>query len=412
MQHADAQRKAVVMEQSVSEPMAPSEPENFSFVLGGPLYQLYLRTRLARPPLELLHRRIIAVALITWAPLWLLTAINGQALGGVSVPFLKDLDGHARFLLSLPLLIFAEFFVHQRIRATVRQFINRRLIAPEDLPRFESAIASTRRLRNSMGIEILVLLIAFVGGYWLWKDWTALHIATWWGERGANQMVNLTLAGYWYVFVSLPIFRFILFRWYSRLLIWYRFLWLVAKIPLRLNALHPDRAAGLGFLGNSVFAFAPVLLAHTILLSALIMSRIWHEGAELPAFKLDIVGIVALLMIIVLLPQVFFIVQLTRARRAGSREYGALGSRYVEDFRQKWLAGAAPQNEQLVGSADIQSLADLANSFEVVSEMRTLPISRNTVMRLVVLIVLPLLPLTLTMIPLSEIVDRAIKILI
>jgi len=89
-----------------------------------------------------------------------------------------------------------------------------------------------------------------------------------------------------------------------------------------------------------------------------------------------------------------------------------LGSRYVEDFRQKWLAGAAPQNEQLVGSADIQSLADLANSFEVVSEMRTLPISRNTVMRLVVLIVLPLLPLTLTMIPLSEIVDRAIKILI
>jgi hypothetical protein len=65
-----------------------------------------------------------------------------------------------------------------------------------------------------------------------------------------------------------------------------------------------------------------------------------------------------------------------------------------------------------VGSADIQSLADLANSFEVVSEMRTLPISRNTVMRLVVLIVLPLLPLTLTMIPLSEIVDRAIKILI
>src|SRR5215467_7538229 len=400
------------MEQSVSEPMAPREPEDFSFVLGGPLYQLYLRTRLARPPLELLHRRIIAVALITWAPLWLLTAINGQALGGVSVPFLKDLDAHARFLLSLPLLIFAEFFVHQRIRATVRQFINRRLIAPEDLPRFENAIASTRRLRNSMGIEILVLLIAFVGGYWLWKDWTALHIATWWGERGANQMVNLTLAGYWYVFVSLPIFRFILFRWYSRLLIWYRFLWLVAKIPLRLNALHPDRAAGLGFLGNSVFAFAPVLVAQTILLAAVIMSRIWHQGEVLPDFKLEIVGIVAFLLILVLMPLTFFAMQLARARRAGWREYGALGSRYVESFQQKWLAGAAPENEPLIGSADIQSLADLANSFEVVKEMDALPFNKNTVLGLAIVIVLPLLPLTLTMIPLDQMIDSAIKLLI
>jgi hypothetical protein len=52
-------------------------PPDFSLVLGGPLYQLYLRTRLARAPIELLHRRIIAFVLITWVPLWLLTAIEG-----------------------------------------------------------------------------------------------------------------------------------------------------------------------------------------------------------------------------------------------------------------------------------------------------------------------------------------------
>ncbi len=54
-----------------------TEPPDFSLVLGGPLYQLYLRTRLARAPIELLHRRIIAFVLITWVPLWLLTAIEG-----------------------------------------------------------------------------------------------------------------------------------------------------------------------------------------------------------------------------------------------------------------------------------------------------------------------------------------------
>jgi hypothetical protein len=57
-------------------------------VLGGPLYQLYLRTRLAKPPLELLYRRIISFTLITWVPLWLLTVIGGHALSGVKVPFL------------------------------------------------------------------------------------------------------------------------------------------------------------------------------------------------------------------------------------------------------------------------------------------------------------------------------------
>jgi len=32
-------------------------PPDFSLVLGGPLYQLFLRTRMARPPLDLfLHR--------------------------------------------------------------------------------------------------------------------------------------------------------------------------------------------------------------------------------------------------------------------------------------------------------------------------------------------------------------------
>jgi len=389
-----------------------NEQPDFSLVLGGPLYQLYLRTRLARAPIELLHRRIVAFVLITWVPLWLLTAIEGHALGGVKVPFLLDLDAHARFLISLPLLIVAELFVHQRIRVIVRQFINRGLIAPEDLPRFENALASSMRLRNSMVIEIVVFLIAVIGGHWLWKEQASLRVATWWGELAADNTVNFNLAGYWYVFISLPLFRFLLFRWYFRLLVWYRLLWLVAKIPLRLNALHPDRAAGLGFLGNSVFAFAPVLLAQTVLLSAVIMSHIWHQGAVLPDFKLEIVGIVAFLLILVLMPLTFFAMQLARARRAGWREYGALGSRYVESFQQKWLAGAAPENEPLIGSADIQSLADLANSFEVVKEMDALPFNKNTVLGLAIVIVLPLLPLTLTMIPLDQMIDSAIKLLI
>jgi hypothetical protein len=86
-------------------PFAAGEMEDFSLVLGGPLYQLLLRARLVRPSMDLVHRRVFACVLITWLPLALLTALAGSFLGGVGVPLVRDLDVHVKFLLSLPILI-------------------------------------------------------------------------------------------------------------------------------------------------------------------------------------------------------------------------------------------------------------------------------------------------------------------
>ena len=65
-----------------------------------------------------------------------------------------------------------------------------------------------------------------------------------------------------------------------------------------------------------------------------------------------------------------------------------------------------------MGSSDIQSLADLGNSFQVVNEMRLMLFSRKVVVQLGILIVLPLLPVLLTMIPLDQMIDSVIKIFI
>jgi len=217
------------------------EPADFSLVLGGPLYQLYLRTRLATPTLDLLRRRIIGISLIAWLPLLLLTAFAGRVVSGMAVPFLFDLDAHARFLGSLPLMITAEIIVHERIRFIVRQFLERDVIAPEDRLRFERIIASAMRVRNSVLAEVLLAVLVFTVGHWLWRGYITLEVATWYAAVTDGQ-THLTPAGYWYAFVSLPIFRFVLVRWYFRLFIWYRFLWQVSRLPLRVNALHSDRA--------------------------------------------------------------------------------------------------------------------------------------------------------------------------
>src|SRR5574341_950385 len=316
--------------------MEMKKPEDFSLVLGGPLYQLYLRSRLLRPPADLVGRRIGVFVVVTWVPLVLLAFASGTALRGVEVPFLTDIDVHVRFLIALPLLIAAEPLVHQRLRAEVMQFVERGIIAPEHRGALGEIIASTMRLRNSVVIEVILVAASITLGDLIWRGVTALRVDTWYVAADAAGAQSLTFAGWWYAFVSLNIFRFVLLRWYFRLILWYLFLWRVARLPLRLNALHPDYAGGLGFLASSVFALLPVLLAQTTTLSGVIGGHIWHEGMKLTQFQLEIAASVALLMAAALAPLAFFVPHLARAKREGSREYGRLAMHYVDEFHDKW----------------------------------------------------------------------------
>jgi hypothetical protein len=387
----------------------PDDNREFSLVLGGPLYQLYLRTRLSTPLLGLLRRRALIIPLICWVPLLILSAVAGQAFGRVSLPFLLDVEVHARFLVAVPLLIIAELLVHRRIVLVVRQFIERDIIAAENRARFDQIIASTMRLRNSALFEAVLLVFSFTVAHWIWREQFALTGATWYAVRSDGTM-SLSKAGYWYAFISLPIFRFLLFRWYFRMFLWYQFLWRVRGLPLQLNLFHPDHAAGLGFLAGSISAFSPVLLAQTTLFSGAIADRIMHTGARLVDFKLEIAGTIVFLMLAVLAPLAFFVVHLERAHRVARREFGILSSKYVDGFRYKWIQHRTENTEPLLGTPDLQSLADLANSFKTVTEIRLLPFGKEALTRLVGVLILPLVPLILTVIPLKEIVSWVVKL--
>ena len=384
---------------------------DFSLVLGGPLFQLLRRAHLTGNALELLKQRIVVISLLAWFPLLVLSALEGQALGGnAAVPFLRDLEVHIKFLVIIPLLIVSELVVHRRMHFVVKQFLERHLIAENDLPRLDGAVASAFRLRNSVLAE--VLLVAFVYGVGvliIWRQYTALATATWYAVP-TGEGLKLLLSGVWYGYVSLPLFQFLLMRWYFRIFIWTRFLWQVTRLELDLIPTHPDRVCGLGFLSNTVYAFAPLALAHGGLLAAFIANRIFYLGATLPQFKIEIAVLVVFVLCIVLGPLLLFAPQLAEAKRKGNREYGTLAERYVRDFDAKWLRGGAPADESLVGSGDIQSLADMSNSFEVVRTMRIVPLTKDAVLRLAVATLLPLVPLALTMMPLEELLKRLVSV--
>ena len=391
----------------MNTPTALPEPPDFSLVLGGPLYQLFQRAHLSGDTLELVRRRIIIISLFAWLPLLILSALEGQLLGGTAaVPFLLDVEVHVRFLVAVPLLIAAELVVHQRMRLVLKQFLVHNVIPESARMRFDAAIASAFRLRNSVLAE--VLLIAFVYGVGvliIWRQYTALDTTTWYTVPDPTS-AELSLAGIWYGYVSIPIFQFLLLRWYFRLFIWTRLLWQVSRIDLSLVPTHPDRVGGLGFLANTAYAFMPLAAAHGVLLSGLIANRIFHLGAALPEFKGEIAIVVVFVQCLVFIPLLLFAAQLARAKRTGLREYGALAARYVREFDTKWLRGGAPSNEPLVGSADIQSLADLGNSFEVVRGMRIAPVTRDAIVQLAAATLVPVAPLLLTMMPLEELLKK------
>jgi len=390
-----------------------ADPEDFSIVLGGPLYQLLRRAHLSGNALELANRRIIVAAVITWVPLLALSVMQGRALGDtIAVPFLRDVDAYARFLLVVPLLVAAELKVHTRIRTVARQFLERELIPASEQERFDAAMESTRRWRNSIVAEIgMIVFVYAVGVGLIWRHVTSLAASTWYATPTPDGL-NLSYAGWWYVYISVPLAQFLLLRWYYRIFIWARFLWQTSRLNLHLVATHPDRFGGLGFLSLTPVAFSPLVLAHSVLASAWMANRILLHQASLLDFKIEIGALAAWLALLVFGPLLVFWRKLQQTWYRGEQEYGPLAERYVHDFERKWVKGDLAPRHELLGTSDIQSLADLANAYAIIRSMVFVPITRRAATQLAITAAIPFLPLLLTLMPLNELLKRLMGLML
>jgi hypothetical protein len=386
-------------------------PLDFSLVLGGPLYQLFRRAHLSGDALELLRRRTLVITIFTWLPLLLLSAIEGHALGGsLKISFLRDIQAHVRLLIALPALLVAELVVHIRLDPVVRRFVERNIVVAEDMPKFSASIKSARRVRDSVAVELGLVVLAYTLGLWVWRSQVPLGSATWYAMPDAMH-VHLTGAGYWYALVSIPIFQFILLRWYIRLVLWFWLLWKISRLNLHLTAAHPDRAGGIGFLGASSDAFTPVLFAQGSMLAGLIAGRVLYQGQNLMSFRMQAAGFVVFFVLVIVGPLVMFTSQLDRAKRAGKAYYGLLASRFVFGFEEKWTPSSDPGTGEVLGD-DIQGLADLGTSYSAVRAMRLVPLALEDVTFLAAATVLPLLPLVLTKFSPEQLLIGLIKMLL
>lgn len=350
---------------------------------------------------------VLRVILFAWLPLVVLAGVDGVLVGGATLPLLHDLSAHTRFLVAVPLLVLADLPIGARLDRCTAQFIAADLVRADDREVFAGILVAARRARDSRVAAAVVLAAAYLTTAGVVSLAEGGVEDTWQG-RGVTR--SFTLAGGWYALISLPLFHFVLYRWVHRLFVWGRFLRRVSRLDLQLTAPHPDRAGGLGFLGDGLLPFAIPVFAVSAALASAIATRILFAGATLEQYHSSYVAALVLALLCVVGPLFVVAPTLLRLKLRGSLQYGVLGSRYTQRFEAKWLAAGEGGEEPLLGTPDIQSLADLAACHAVVRGIRLVPFEPRDILVLGLLGALPALPLAATTSAVREFLQRALRL--
>lgn len=373
---------------------------------GGPLYNLEEWLGMARP--ERIRRRAFLSAFLTFLPLLILAILQRRAVSNVEVPFVRDFSTYSRFILAVPLLLFAENVLGPRIAVAAAFFVSSGLVPEKDYARFNDLIDRGLRARDSVIAEIILVLFSYAFAIIGLRS-TAINASTWYLTRNGDT-TSLTWAGWWLIGFCAPLFQFLFYRWLWRLFLWFQFLSRVRHLDLQLFPTHPDEAGGLGFVGETQRLFGIILFAMSIGTTGVLANEVVYDKVPLSHFNSAIAAYVVIAILVLLGPLSVFGGLLMHVKRIGLHQYGALATAYTGAFHRKWIRHEALDSVDLLGTGDIQSLADLGNSYNFIEKMKPLPIDLRTVLHLVVSCLVPLAPLLLAVVPLKDLLRLVVKI--
>jgi hypothetical protein len=368
-------------------------------LLGGPLHRLGCRMGLVRGGTDTV-RFGVALGLSAWGVLVLLAVLQGF---GHKVFSLGVIGVHARLLVAIPLFFVCEASVVPRMAEFVRYIVRSGVVTPDSLPALESRVASITRWEESWRSDAICLLAAVL----LPLIGTQLHLVGGTATFDPGRAVAAgSLAASWYWYVCLPLFRFLMFRWLLRLGLWWYFLCRTAMLNLNLVPTHPDGAAGLGYLEVVHTHFATLVFTISAVQSASFAEELSAGTTTFEALYPTLALILALDAVLFLGPLFIFAPKLWACRVKGLSDYMEFAASYVHGFDRKWLGADAAPAEPLLGTPDLQSLADLSNSVGIVRNMRWVPLSLPLLQSLAIAALAPFLPLALFKYPVADLVKN------
>jgi hypothetical protein len=383
--------------------MAVLDPE-VSLIRGGPFYRAQLKSRLIFPHQWNLGRRIIFAVAIGWVPLVLLTALFAP---GAVVALLTDYKVASRMLIAVPILLLGQILMESKFRMIVSQ-VREDLVALADMPLFDAILATLTRLRDSLLPELVIA--ALVCLHIAWSVSGKIGLAGAWAVQdvlGAG--ARLSPAGWYYILVSQVIYQFLVGLCLWKWLLWTFFVFRLSRMKLQLMVSHPDKHAGMGFLGMSTVAFGPVTFAVAAAVGATWRYQILYAGARLMSFKFPAIVLLVLVLLIAVGPLLFFVPKLAPLRRRGILQYGSLAHLHSSEFHDKWILHRRGHELEFLAAPEISSLTDLAASFQNIEAMKAVPLDKGSLVAPALAVVIPLLPALLAQIPLKVILKSLLE---
>jgi hypothetical protein len=371
-------------------------------LLGGPLHRLGCRLGLVRD-----GTNTATLGLVLGAVLWIVLLALALVEGFGHVLFsIQAIGTHVRLLVAIPLLFVGEAFIDPRFTAFVRDIVRSQVVPATARPALESEMARIVRWKDAWLPEAVFLLAAVLLGLTTPNQNFFAYLSGLTGGSNPSAVGATTWTSQWYWMVCMTLFRFLLLRWLWRLVLWCVFLWRVSRLNLRLVPTHPDRAGGLGYLEVVHTEFTPLILAISAAQSASLAQDIAAGRMTFDAIYPGVAFTLLADAVLFLGPLYIFARKLWACKVKGMIDYGVFAERYVNEFDRKWLGADPAPGEALLGTPDIQSLADLSNSVNIVRDMRLVPVSPSMLMYLAVGALLPLLPLVLFKYPLADLLAK------
>jgi hypothetical protein len=369
---------------------------------GGPPIRLQRALHLAKPGKPRIAERAMLVAFLGWVPLAIFVAAQGEASA-----FFSDFETYARSLIAAPLLILAERDCQARLGAVANHFRESGLVHGSDLPRFNEAAASTRRLLDSQTVEFLVVILAFFATGALLQSTFANKPV--WLKSSQDVAAHLTIAEVWYVLVSRPLLLILILGWLWRQFLWTRFLWLMSRLDLQLVPSHPDHVGGLKFISSSLRGYRLLCVAFGVMAAGVTANRVVHEGAAPTVLKDTVVVVVVLVLLLFVAPLTIFLKKLRQTKRRGIFEYGSLAASLGLALERKWLNRPEGDKQDPLEAPDFSATTDLYAVTANAYAMKEIPFGFKSVGELVVATLIPFFPIALMAVPLKVILRDLAK---
>jgi hypothetical protein len=346
-------------------------------------------------------------ALLTWLPLVVWGLYMGRVLpGGVDEPLVVHFGVHVRFLLAVPALILGEAMAHRVSTRLIPYFLTSGVVPPAQRGAFVRVVGSVARLRDrALPWALMAVLVA---------AWTILQPAAVGAEAGheakwasSGEAGGLGFGGWWFLYVSRPIFSVLLAGWLWRLLLVFVLLKRIARLDLSIVPTHPDGAGGLGFVKDMPKAFSLLAFATSAVVASRLAHDVIYHGVTVQSLK----GVLG----------AFVCWSLRTSVSRLSSPSGAPASRPADTapwsaarrlVRRRWILGEKPADDALLQAPEIGPVADTLALYEAVSRMKPVPFGKSTLLGIAVPTLIPILVLISTQVPIKEVLKKIVGALL